>query len=81
MEPINAAADALNNEIATRDDIDIAMTTGVNYPRGLLKWADEIGIEKVLKLLQVLQSNSNDNRYQPSPLLIKMSQDNTIFYS
>jgi len=78
---INAAADALNNEIATRDDIDIAMTTGVNYPRGLLKWADEIGIEKVLKLLQVLQSNSNDNRYQPSPLLIKMSQDNTIFYS
>jgi 3-hydroxybutyryl-CoA dehydrogenase len=78
---INAAADTLNNEIATRDDIDIAMTTGVNYPRGLLKWADEIGIEKVLKLLQVLQSNSNDNRYQPSPLLIKMSQDNTIFYS
>ena len=78
---INAAADALNNEIATRDDIDIAMTTGVNYPRGLLKWADEIGIEKVLKLLQVLQSNSNDNRYQPSPLLIKMFQDNTIFYS
>ena len=78
---INAAADALNNEIATRDDIDIAMTTGVNYPRGLLKWADEIGIKKVLKLLQVLQSNSNDNRYQPSPLLIKMSQDNTIFYS
>ena len=78
---INAAADALNNEIATRDDIDIAMTTGVNYPRGLLKWADEIGIEKVLKLLQVLQSNSNDNRYQPSPLLIKMSQNNTIFYS
>ena len=78
---INAAADALNNEIATRDDIDIAMTTGVNYPRGLLKWADEIGIEKVLELLQVLQSNSNDNRYQPSPLLIKMSQDNTIFYS
>ena len=78
---INAAADALNHEIAPRDDIDFAMTTGVNYPRGLLKWADEIGIEKVLKLLQVLQSNSNDNRYQPSPLLIKMSQDNTIFYS
>ena len=78
---INAAADALNTSIATRDDIDIAMTTGVNYPKGLLKWADEIGIENVLKQLQELQSNSNDNRYQPSPLLIKMSQDNTIFYS
>ena len=78
---INAAADALNTSIATRNDIDIAMTTGVNYPKGLLKWADEIGIENVLKQLQGLQSNSNDNRYQPSPLLIKMSQDNTIFYS
>ena len=78
---INAAADALNGAIATRDDIDTAMTTGVNYPKGLLKWADEIGIQKVLKQLQGLQSNSNDNRYQPSPLLIKMSQDNTIFYS
>jgi len=78
---INAAADALNTSIATRDDIDTAMKTGVNYPKGLLKWADEIGIENVLKQLQGLQSNSNDNRYQPSPLLIKMSQDNTIFYS
>ena len=78
---INAAADALNTSIATRDDIDIAMTTGVNYPKGLLKWADEIGIENVLKQLQGLQSNANDNRYKPSPLLIKMSQDNTIFYS
>ena len=77
---INAAADALNTSIATRDDIDTAMTTGVNYPKGLLKWADEIGIENVLKQLQGLQSNSNDNRYQPSPILIKMSQDNTIFY-
>ena len=78
---INAAADALNTSIATRDDIDTAMTTGVNYPKGLLKWADEIGIENVLNQLQGLQSNSNDNRYQPSPILIKMSQDNTIFYS
>ena len=78
---INAAADALNTSIATRDDIDTAMKTGVNYPKGLLKWADEIGIENVLKQLQGLQSNSNDNRYQPSPILIKMSQDNTIFYS
>jgi 3-hydroxybutyryl-CoA dehydrogenase len=72
---INAAADVLNNEIATQDDIDTAMTTGVNYPQGLLKWADEIGIENVLKQLQGLQSNSINSRYLPSPLLIKMSQE------
>ena len=78
---INAAVDTLNGGIATREDIDTAMTTGVNYPRGLLKWADEIGIEKVLKLLQVLQSNSNDNRYQPSLLLEKMVKSNSTFYA
>jgi 3-hydroxybutyryl-CoA dehydrogenase len=78
---INAAADALNGAIATRDDIDTAMTTGVNYPKGLLKWADEIGIENVLKQLQGLQSNSNDNRYQPSLLLEKMVKSNSTFYA
>ena len=78
---INAAADALNTSIATRDDIDTAMTTGVNYPKGLLKWADEIGIENVLKQLQELQSNYSNDRYQPSPLLIKMAQENSKFYS
>jgi 3-hydroxybutyryl-CoA dehydrogenase len=78
---INAAADVLNNEIATQDDIDTAMTTGVNYPQGLLKWADDIGIENVLKQLQGLQSNSINSRYLPSPLLIKMSQEKTNFYS
>jgi len=78
---INAAADALNTSIATKNDIDIAMTTGVNYPKGLLKWADEMGIENVLIQLQGLQSNSNDNRYQPSPLLEKMVEDNSTFYA
>ena len=78
---INAAVDALNGAIATRDDIDTAMTTGVNYPKGLLKWADEIGIENVLKQLQGLQSNSNDNRYQPSPLLEKKVKSNSTFYA
>ena len=78
---INAAIDALNGAIATRDDIDTAMTTGVNYPKGLLQWADEIGIENVLKQLQGLQSNSNDNRYQSSPLLEKMVKSNSTFYA
>jgi len=78
---INEAADALNLEIATREDIDTAMTTGVNYPKGLLQWADEIGIEIVFNQVQELQSKDNDIRYQPSPLLEKMVQENTTFYS
>ena len=78
---INEAADALHHSIASRDDIDTAMTTGVNYPKGLLKWADEIGVESVGNQLRELQLNFNDDRYKSSPLLIKMAEENTTFYA
>ena len=78
---INEAADALNYSIASREDIDIAMTTGVNYPKGLLKWADEIGIEVVYNELKRLQSNFEDDRYVPSTLLNKMAKENSIFFT
>ena len=78
---INEAADALNLSIASRNDIDIAMTTGVNYPKGLLKWADEIGVKSVDNQLKKLHSNSDDDRYKSSPLVIKMSEENTTFYA
>ena len=78
---INEAADALNLSIASRDDIDTAMTIGVNYPKGLLKWADEIGVKSVDNQLKKLHSNSDDDRYKSSPLLIKMGKENTTFYA
>ncbi len=78
---INAAADALNGSIATREDIDIAMTTGVNYPKGLLKWADDIGLNIPLSQLKELQSQYGDDRYIASPLLIKKVSENSTFYS
>jgi 3-hydroxybutyryl-CoA dehydrogenase len=77
---INAAADALNGSIATREDIDIAMTTGVNYPKGLLKWADDIGLNIPLSQLKELQSQYGDDRYIASPLLIKKVSENSTFY-
>ena len=78
---INAAADALNGSIATRDDIDTAMTTGVNYPKGLLKWADEIGLDSPVTQLKELHTQSGDERYVASPLLIKLVNENSTFYS
>ena len=77
---INEAADALNFSIATRDDIDIAMTIGVNYPMGLLKWADELGIGQVYEELCKLKYNLGDERYEPSILLKEMAKENRIFY-
>ena len=77
---INEAADALFLKIATRNDIDLAMTKGVNYPKGLLTWADEIGIDNVLKQLEDLQKEYGEDRYRPSPLLKSMAKENKTFY-
>ncbi len=77
---INEAADALFLNIATKEDIDLAMTKGVNYPKGLLAWADEIGIENVLKQLEELQNEYCEDRYRPSPLLRRMVKKNKTFY-
>ena len=77
---INEAADALFLNIATKEDIDLAMTKGVNYPKGLLLWADEIGIENVLKQLEDLQTEYGEDRYRPSPLLKRMAVENKTFY-
>jgi 3-hydroxybutyryl-CoA dehydrogenase len=72
---INEAADALYYGVATKEDIDLAMTKGVNYPKGLLKWADEIGIEKILSILEKLYSEYSEDRYRPSVLLRKMVRE------
>ena len=77
---INAAADALNGTIATRDDIDTAMTTGVNYPKGLLKWADDIGPNSPLEQLKELHTQLGDDRYIASLLLIKKVEEGGTFY-
>ena len=77
---INEAADALFLNIATKEDIDLAMTKGVNYPKGLLAWADEIGLENVLKQLEDLQAEYGEDRYRPSPLLKRMVKENKTFY-
>lgn len=78
---INEAADALYLGIANRDDIETSMTKGVNYPKGLLKWADEIGVQKVLEMIQNLHAEYHDDRYRPSLLLKKMSAENRRFFS
>jgi len=77
---INEAADALFLGVATRDDIELAMTRGVGYPKGLLKWADEIGVQAVYKTLAGLQADYGEDRYRPSRLLKIMSAEKKSFY-
>lgn len=77
---INEAADALFYQIASRDEIDTAMTKGVNYPKGLLKWADEIGIEAVCERIDALYDYYREGRYRLSPLLRRMQREGGRFY-
>ncbi len=63
---VNEAADTLQYNIATKADIDLAMTKGVNYPKGLFAWADEIGIQNCVEQLDALYNTYHEDRYRCS---------------
>jgi 3-hydroxybutyryl-CoA dehydrogenase len=77
---INEAADALHLGVGSAADIDHAMTKGVNYPKGLLKWADELGIETCVQQLDALYNDYHEDRYRCSVILRKMLQNNQVFF-
>jgi len=77
---INEAADALFWNIASAEDIDKAMTKGVNYPKGLLAWADEKGIDWCVERMDELYKEYHEERYRCSPLLRKMKRENQTFF-
>ena len=78
---INEAADALFWRVASRDDIDLAMTRGVHYPKGLLRWGDEIGAGVIVERMDRLQGEYGEDRYRASPLLRSMASRGERFYS
>jgi 3-hydroxybutyryl-CoA dehydrogenase len=77
---INEAADAVFMNVATVEDVDLAMTKGVNYPKGLLQWADELGLEEVLDRISKLQEEYGEDRYRPNPLLKRKVRNNETFH-
>lgn len=76
---INEAVEALHLNIASAQDLELAMTKGVNYPKGLLQWADEWGAEKCLSLLDSLYDQYHEDRYRASVLLRKKAAEGTTF--
>ena len=77
---INEAADALFLNIASAEDIDNAMTNGVNYPKGLLAWADEKGMDWCVTKMDELYDVYHEDRYRCSPILRKMNKENLTFF-
>ena len=69
---INEAARSLDEGVALAEEIDAALRLGTNYPLGPLRWADQIGLDEVLTVLEGLQRATGDDRYRPTPLLKKM---------
>lgn len=76
---INEAVEALHLNIASAQDLELAMTKGVNYPKGLLQWCDEWGADKCLSILDDLYNNYHEDRYRASVLMRKMAKENKKF--
>jgi 3-hydroxybutyryl-CoA dehydrogenase len=78
---INEAAEALHLRVASAEDLELAMTTGVNYPKGLLAWADELGPATVLATLDGLYHDYHEDRYRASVLLRRLATSHQRFLS
>jgi len=66
---INEAYDSVYLGVASAEDIDLAMTKGVNYPKGLIAWGKEIGLSSVREQLEMLQAKYGEDRYRVSAFL------------
>jgi 3-hydroxybutyryl-CoA dehydrogenase len=71
---INEAYDAVFMQVASEEDVDLAMTKGVNYPKGLIAWSNDIGPKNVLTLLEELFAFYGEDRYRPNPLLKRVCE-------
>jgi 3-hydroxybutyryl-CoA dehydrogenase len=77
----NEAADAVNQGVCAPAAADIAMQKGVNYPRGPLAWADDIGLDTVLAVLDHLARVYGEDRYRASPLLRRLVAGGRRFHT
>lgn len=66
---INEAADTVYQGIASEDDVEIAMVMGTNYPKGLFQWGKDLGLEKIVGILDQLCQLYHEDRYRVSPYL------------
>jgi 3-hydroxybutyryl-CoA dehydrogenase len=70
---VNECAFALGEEVGTADDIDTGLVDGLNYPRGALAWADEIGLDHVVAVLDGLYEELREERYRMAPTLRRLA--------
>jgi 3-hydroxybutyryl-CoA dehydrogenase len=71
---INEAAFALGEGVGDTRDIDTGMVLGLSHPRGPFEWADTIGVDHVLRVLEALCDEYREERYRPAPALRRLVQ-------
>lgn len=71
---INTACDAARDQVASEEDIDLAMRYGVNYPTGPFDWARRIGPARVESILSAIQAETGDPIYAPSEYLMRLAR-------
>jgi 3-hydroxybutyryl-CoA dehydrogenase len=69
---INECAFAIGEGVGSAADIDAGMTLGLNYPIGPLAWADRIGLDHVVMILDGLREEYGEERYRAAPLLRRL---------
>ena len=72
---VNEAADAVHQGVCSAADVELAMTRGVNYPRGLLAWGDQLGAAAVVDEIERLRAEYQEDRYRVSPRLRRVARE------
>jgi len=71
---LNEACAILMEGISTVEDIDLVLTVGFGHRQGVFRTADQMGIEKIVKLLDNLWEEYGSIKYKPSPVLLRLSR-------
>jgi 3-hydroxybutyryl-CoA dehydrogenase len=78
---VNEAASAVADEVAGPEGIDTAMRLGANYPSGPLEWGERIGLDEVVRTLDLLAAARPDGRYRVVPLLRSLAHGGGSFFT
>jgi 3-hydroxybutyryl-CoA dehydrogenase len=70
---VNECAFAVGEGVGTAEDVDAGMRLGMNYPTGPLAWADEIGLDHIVMILDGLREEYGEERYRTAPVLRRIT--------
>jgi 3-hydroxybutyryl-CoA dehydrogenase len=74
----NEGAYQVQNQIASKEDIDKGLKLGANHPMGIIELMDVVGVDVIYDALSSLWESTKEERYKPCPLLLEMVKTNRL---